>query len=337
MKQDVFAREPLISVVINTYNKGATLEKVLAALACKENIDRNAFEVVVRDDGSSDDTWQRLEALVPRWNGHLRSSRGANAGVSQARNIAVREARGEFVVIIADDIVASPTFLMEHLKRQAHETSHGACAVIGKVLWPPELARDPFRHWLDNGGPQFAYWRIKSSTVGPRFFYACNISARREILLAHPFDPDIRYGYEDTELGIRLRDSGVRLLYHPEAWGYHHHPRSFEEFRTRQYRVGRSLYAALRNHPGMAEEIPPPKFALRKQVRLALRWMIYPVAELAAEQVPLARHVQQRYWRTSLHRALVRGFHDAQREDGCPPPHLQGTMSSQSPWGPPAR
>jgi GT2 family glycosyltransferase len=326
MDQDAFARDPRISVVINTYNKGATLEKVLEALERQKGLDPDDFEVVVRDDGSSDDTWQRLEAIAPRWNGRLRCSRGANSGVSQARNIGVREARGEYVVIIADDIVVGPAFLAEHLKRQEQERPHGACAVIGKVLWPPELAADPFRHWLDNGGPQFAYWRIKTATIGPRFFYACNIAARREIFLAHPFDPAIRYGYEDTELGIRLRDAGVRLLYHSEAWGFHHHPRSFEEFRARQYNVGRSLYAALRNHPEMADEVPPPKFPLRKQVRLAMRWLLYPVAELAGPRVPLARHVQQRYWRTSLHRSLVRGFRDASRDDPEPPPHLKETV-----------
>jgi GT2 family glycosyltransferase len=311
------------SIVINTYNKGATLGRVLEALERQEGIAPADFEVVVRDDGSPDDTWSRLEQIAPRWGGRLRLSRGENTGVSEARNIGVREARGEVVIILADDIVASPRLVAEHLRRQEQERADGPCAVVGKVFWPPELAQDPFRHWLDHGGPQFAYGRIKEAgPIGPRFFYACNIAARRDLFLKHPFDPAIRYGYEDTELALRLKRAGVRLLYHPDAWGHHHHPRSFDEFRARQYRVGRSLYAALRNHPEMAEEIPPPSFPLRRRVRLALRWMAYPAARLAAERLPLARHIQQRYWRTSLHRALVRGFADARREDRSPPAHL---------------
>src|SRR6185503_14012438 len=193
--------------------------------------DPAAFEVVVRDDGSPDDTWDRLQQIAPRWGGRLRCSHGENTGVSEARNIGVREARGENVIILADDIVASPSLVAEHLSRQERERGAGPCAVVGKVLWPPELAADPFRHWLDHGGPQFAYWRIPDAgTIGPRFFYACNIAARRDLFLAHPFDPGIRYGYEDTELGLRMKRAGVRLLYHPAAWGYHHHPRSFAEF-----------------------------------------------------------------------------------------------------------
>lgn len=312
------------SVVINTYNKAATLERVLEALARQEDVDRNQFEVVVRDDGSPDDTWSRLTSMAERWDGRLRCSRGANAGVSEARNIGIREARGDVVIILADDIVAGPTLIAEHLKRQDEEHPRGACAVVGKVLWPPELDRDPFRHWLDNGGPQFAYWRIKDpGGIGPRFFYACNIAARREVFLAHPFDPAIRYGYEDTELGLRLRRADIRLLYHPAAWGFHHHPRTLEEFRRRQYHVGRSLYAALRNHPEMMDEIPPPCLAFKRRLRLAMRWLLYPAAQLAGEHLPLARHLQRRYWRTSLHRALVRGYHDARRDDPAPPPHLR--------------
>src|SRR6185369_14481611 len=106
------------SVVINTYNKGATLERVLEALERQAGIDPPAFEVVVRDDGSTDDTWARLERLVPRWAGRLRISRGENTGVSEARNIGVRQARGEVVIILADDIVASPRLVAEHLRRQ---------------------------------------------------------------------------------------------------------------------------------------------------------------------------------------------------------------------------
>src|SRR5262245_2215227 len=116
-----------------------------------------------------------------------------------------------------------------------------------------------------------------------------------------------------------MKRAGVRLLYHPDAWGHHHHPRSLGEFRRRQYHVGRSLYAALRNHPDMAEEVPPPSFPLRRRVRLALRWLTYPAARLAGPRVKLALHLQQRYWRTSLHRALVRGYHDARREDRTAP------------------
>jgi glycosyltransferase involved in cell wall biosynthesis len=295
----------------------------LHALERQEGIAPENFEVIVRDDGSTDDTPSRVEKLLSRWQGRLRYSRGENVGVSEARNIGVREARGRLVLILADDILASPRLVAEHLERHAGE-SFGPCAVVGMVRWPPELDGDHFRHWLDNGGPQFAYPRMNGhETIGPRFFYACNVSVRRDLLLEHPFDPAIRYGFEDTELAVRLERSGVRLLYHPAAWGFHNHPRTLDEFRQRQYRVGQSLYAALRNHPEMTEVVPPPSFPLRRRVRLAWRWLLLPGAILAGPNVPLARHVQQRYWRTSLHLSLVRGYRDAMEHDSDPPPHVR--------------
>src|SRR5262245_59487086 len=114
-----------ISVVINTYNKEGTLPRVLEALERQEGIDRAAFEVVVRDDGSTDGTWSRLQEIAPRWQGRLRCSRGENTGVSEARNIGVREANGEVVVILADDIVASSRLVAEHLRLQDEERAAG--------------------------------------------------------------------------------------------------------------------------------------------------------------------------------------------------------------------
>jgi GT2 family glycosyltransferase len=317
------AIDPIVSVVINTYCKAETLLRVLETLRLQEGIAPDRFEVVVRDDGSRDDTWARLQAVVPAWKGRLFCSRGPNAGVSAARNLGVRQARGRLVIILADDILASPRLVSEHLARHERE-GWARCGVVGMVRWPPELDDDHFRHWLDNGGPQFAYPRVNGhGTIGPRFFYACNVSARRDLLLEHPFDPAIRYGYEDVELAVRLEKSGARLLYHPQAWGYHDHPRTIEEFRQRQYRCGQSLYTALRNHPDLTEEVPPPSFPLRRRMRLAWRWLLLPGVMLAGPGVPLARHVQERYWRTSLHLSLVRGYRDAMQHDSDPPPHVR--------------
>jgi len=298
-----------LSVVINTYNKATTLERVLESLLHQEGIAPSLFEVIVRDDGSTDDTPRRLAALAGRWNGRLTVSRGPNSGVSQARNEAVRQARGERVLLLGDDIVAGPALLRRHLEAHAAHPG-GTWVVVGRVSWPRELEGDPFLFWLDNGGPQFAYSRIPSGgEIAPKYFYACNASLLREALLAHPFDPAITYGFEDVELGHRLRRLGYRFFYEPEACGFHHHPRSFREFRARQFMVGRSLHAALRNHPELRQIVAAPRFPPRRILRLALRGLVYPGARLAG-----SRRLMQSYWRTRLDLAMYRGYRSAARD-----------------------
>jgi len=297
---------PLLSVVINTFNKAATLERVLEALSRQEGIAPADFEVVVHDDGSTDDTPRRLQALAARWDGRLTLSSGANSGVSRARNEAVRRARGDLVLLLGDDIVASKALLRRHLEAHARHPG-GRWAVVGRVTWPPDLEADPFLFWLDNGGPQFAYSRLKEGgEIAPTYFYACNASLSRDALLSHPFDPEITYGFEDVELGHRLQRLGFRFLYDPEASGFHHHPRSFREFRARQFKVGQSLHAALRNHPELREVVAAPRFPPRRFLKLALRGLFYPGARLAG-----SRRWMQRYWRTSLDLAMYRGYQAA--------------------------
>jgi glycosyltransferase involved in cell wall biosynthesis len=313
MIRPVMVSLPALSVVINTFNKAATLERVIDALSRQEGMAPSDFEVIVRDDGSTDDTPRRLQALAARWDGRLTWSSGRNAGVSQARNEAVRRARGDLVLLLGDDIVASPALLRRHLEAHARQPD-GRWVVVGRVTWPPELEANPFLHWLDNGGPQFAYSRIPAGgEIPPRYFYACNASLPRATLLAQPFDPDITYGFEDVELGHRLHRLGHRFLYDPEACGFHHHPRSFREFRARQFKVGQSLHAALRNHPDLSAAAPPPRFPTRRRLKLILRRLLYPAARAVG-----SRRLQAAYWRTSLDLALYRGFQEARRRDRSP-------------------
>jgi glycosyltransferase involved in cell wall biosynthesis len=297
---------PRLSVVINTYSKGATLEKTLEALERQEGVAPESFEVVVRDDGSTDDTPTRLAAAAARWRGRLRWSRGENAGVSVARNEAIRTTHGDLVLILGDDIVGTPSLLHEHLA--GHEgPPAGPKAIVGRVGWPPDLDADPFFHWLDNGGPQFTFWRIgEGAEIGPSHFYTCNVSLPRALALAHPFDPGITYGFEDVELGHRLRRAGVRLIYNPRAFGFHHHPRPLPEFRARQFKVGLSLRAALRDHQELADVLRRPTFPPRRRAKLLLRALAYPIARLAG-----ARRLQQAYWRATLDYAMYRGYQEA--------------------------
>ena len=91
---------PLVSVVIPAYNAskwiGETLESVLAQ-------DFTDFEVVVVDDGSIDDTAQ----VVAGYGGRVCLIRKQKGGVSSARNVGIRAARGEYIAFVdADDLWA---------------------------------------------------------------------------------------------------------------------------------------------------------------------------------------------------------------------------------------
>src|SRR5260370_37646128 len=101
--QSPISRKYPLAVVIPTYNRAATL------ISCLEHLERQSwtdFEVVVVDDGSSDDTAQKLQEYLRRTTLELRTLRQPNSGPAPARNAAISVVRSPIVLMLGDDIFA---------------------------------------------------------------------------------------------------------------------------------------------------------------------------------------------------------------------------------------
>jgi GT2 family glycosyltransferase len=131
---------PLASLVLPTRNRARFLARTLASLTRQTE---RAFEVVIADDGSDDDTRDVCRAYGERLD--LRYLRRAAKGIAPARNAAIREARGDLLINIDDDRVAAPTFVADHLAAHAD----GVIRIAGGQLsglfaaWDPLAAYAP--------------------------------------------------------------------------------------------------------------------------------------------------------------------------------------------------
>src|ERR1044071_9431035 len=126
---------PAVSVVIATYNRARLLAETLDSVLKQRFQD---FELIVGDDGSSDDTGQVLAGYGDR----LRWFHQSNRGPSAARNLGVREARAPWIAIQDSDDLSAPNHL-EVLHGAARQFSD--CAMIfanGRYLGGPEHRRD---------------------------------------------------------------------------------------------------------------------------------------------------------------------------------------------------
>jgi glycosyltransferase involved in cell wall biosynthesis len=303
---------PRLSVVIPTYRKPETLELVLRHLE-HQDLPLEEFEVVVVDDGSPDDTPERMRRAAAATRLRLRSIRQENRGVSAARNHGAREARGPIVLLLQDDILAAPDLLSRHLEvhRLHPETT---ATVSGRVTWPPDWPLDDFMRWLDHGGPQFRYHEvIGRDRIDFKHFYTCNVSLKRRALLDHPFDEEIVYGFEDIELAFRLQGLGFTFWFDQDAIGYHHHRRSFEDFRRRQFAAGQSLYVAIRNHPDLRGRTGITRMSSMKRLQTRLRGLGVPLARRFG-----ARGIVEKYWKAKLDEEIVRGYVTALERDRPP-------------------
>ncbi|MEB3277257.1 MAG: glycosyltransferase family 2 protein [Cyanobacteriota bacterium] len=205
-----------LSVVIPTYNRLPILRQCLRALEgqrLEEPI--SDYEVVVVDDGSSDATvsWIQEQAQsLP----HVRLVLQEHGGPAAGRNRGVLESRGDVIVFIDSDLVVTAGFLLAHASAlQADWSRRGnrLCFTYGAVINTANF---------DNPTSE----PHKLSDLSWAYFATGNVAIERTLLeRAGLFDTAFRlYGWEDLELGERLRRLGTRLVRCPQAVGYHWHP-----------------------------------------------------------------------------------------------------------------
>jgi glycosyltransferase involved in cell wall biosynthesis len=205
------------SVVIPTYNRKPILEKCLRALE-HQTFDSalvEGYEVVVVDDGSTDGTvaWLRDHAEVLP---HVRLFEQDHRGPAAARNLGVEKATGDTIIFIDSDLVVLAGFLQAHAEGLVQgQQAQGSDLIFtyGRVVNTcnfDEPTSEPF----------------KVTDYSRAFFATGNVAiAKHWLVEAGLFDTQFTlYGWEDLELGVRLKNLGLTLVKVPDAVGYHWHP-----------------------------------------------------------------------------------------------------------------
>ena len=247
------------SVVIPTYNRLDMLLRVLDSL--ERQVDAPPFEVIVINDGSSDET----DRVVRNRKG-ITFRTQPNGGPGRARNHGVTLAKGKFVIFIGDDTVPEPRFLAEHARIHRDSNDDPLLACLGYTGWPAGERVTAFMDYINDFGLQFGYQLIKDGEVVPfNFFYTSNISIDRELLAKHPFDTTFpSAAWEDIELAYRLDRLGLKIRYNAKAVTRHHHPMSIDSFARRQYTVGKSGAIFYRMHPELGHFLGVHELETRK-------------------------------------------------------------------------
>lgn len=217
---------PLLSIIIPAYNREqflpATLESVL-------NQEFQNYQVIVVDDGSTDDTPGLLarEMTRDRWAGRLCVLRQSNGGPGKARNLALQQARGEYCAFLDSDDLMFPWSLS--VIAEAIDIGGRPSVLIGREVkfttadQHTAVPREPLKisRWKD----LYAYGH-----TGP----TGQLIARTEAInAAGGFMPERIVG-EDSDLMLRLGTlPGLVKMESPHTYGYRIHPQNFSGSRKR--------------------------------------------------------------------------------------------------------
>ncbi len=217
---------PFVSIAMITFNKKSTIEQCLASLF---NLDypRSKYEVVVVDGGSTDGTLQFLRKFPVS----IVMEAGKSRGI--ARNAAVKNSKGDIVVFIDADCLATPSWLKNHVL--VHENPN-IFVVGGSVLRGGDSSL-PTKIYHET------YFAAQSPSVPPRITWdlaTCNASFKRAAFQTIGPFPEADRG-EDTVLCWQILSGGHQTVFDPSPRVIHLHEKmTFRSLFRRMKEQGRA-------------------------------------------------------------------------------------------------
>ncbi|MEL6856616.1 MAG: glycosyltransferase, partial [Cyanobacteria bacterium J06607_13] len=192
------------SVVIPTYNRKPILEKCLRAMenqVLRPDGPVEGYEIVLVDDGSTDGTVEWIRGSADDFP-HVALYEQNHEGAAIARNFGVQQAKGDTIIFIDSDLVVLDSFLQHHADalEKAYQQGNERVFTYGRVVNTcnfDEPTSEPF----------------KVTDYSRAFFATGNVAiAKKWLLEAGLFDAQFtQYGWEDLELGVRLKNNGLSL------------------------------------------------------------------------------------------------------------------------------
>jgi GT2 family glycosyltransferase len=204
-----------------------------------------------------------------------------NQGASKARNTGIKQCKNDIILMIDDDIIATPELVSEHMKWH-NQLREEKVAVLGYITWSPEVKVDDFMWWCENGGPLTRYHLIKNKQeVDFAYLYTGNLSLKASLLRNNLFDQDFFLGFDDLELGYRLSRQGLRIFYDKDAVGYHLSSFDMNRFVKRMRSIAKSAKILHKKWPELADKIGKPRPLLLLRIAKPVSFLLYPLAQLA--------------------------------------------------------
>src|ERR1043166_2729515 len=229
------SRSPKVSVVVASYNGARTLKACLDSL---QRLNYPDYEVILVDDGSTDDTPQ----IAQLYQG-IRYLRQNNLGLSAARNTGIQAATGEIVAFTDSDCRADEDWLYYLVSDLLRSDFAG---IGGHNFLPPEDSFVAAAVMVSPGGPAHVMLTDREAEHIP----GCNMAfykwALEEI---GGFDPVFHKAGDDVDVCWRLRKAGQKIGFSPAGFVWHYRRSTVAAYLKQQAGYGEAEALLARKHP----------------------------------------------------------------------------------------
>ncbi|MGQ9720106.1 MAG: glycosyltransferase family 2 protein [Candidatus Jordarchaeum sp.] len=234
-----------VSVILCAFNRKNDVTECLESIL-EQNYPN--FDVWVVDDASTDGTYEFLKKRFGKNKKFHLIRNETEMGNTSSRNMVMRKSKGEIIVSTDDDCIVHQNWIANLVK--TFEESDRIGLVTGRVL-PIFYGKVP--KWLEPPIYPILAIRTENQRAESLNPYGCNMAVRRNVMeKIHFLNEDITrkygglYSGEDTDLGLRVRAAGYRVVYTPDAVVDH---KMFPERTSKEHFIRRALYF------GMSEEV----------------------------------------------------------------------------------
>lgn len=272
---------PFVSIIVPIYNEDKVLRDSIDSLL---NLDYDNYEIIMVNDGSTDNTSEVAESLVGIQRGKYSDVKVTlinkqNAGKAIALNTGIAVSQAEFVLCMDADSKLSPNTLkvaMRHFNNPKIGAVAGNVKVLNRKKFLTDLQALEYIEGLNMARAAQSYIRLVNIIPGPIGVF------RKKALQSAGFYSDDTFA-EDADLTLKIMAAGWKVYYEPLAISYTQAPTTLQQLIKQRYRWTRGILQSLRKHKSLIFSSKSPSigytFIIIFMVYEALIW---PVMNIAA-------------------------------------------------------
>jgi glycosyltransferase involved in cell wall biosynthesis len=242
-----------VSLVIPTYNRGKEILDTINRILESNLTSINFLEVIVVDDGSTEPIESFLSlGEVSQSNISLRCIRQENSGVGAARNRGFREATGDIILFIDDDILVSPELIRQHVEAHREHPNSVICGFAPFVSCDtPSLTRfaDKITNYVFSED-------LRKEFVKGEIVISGQLSIERQMFGQQDYfyrDDLTTPAAEEIELSYRLYQQKISILHAKHIVAIHNHHLTYSWLCSQQYKYGIGLGEVYTKYPQIIE------------------------------------------------------------------------------------
>lgn len=237
---------PFVSIIIPVFNEGKIIRKVIESLL---NQNYANYEIIIVNDGSTDDTKEIAEQMVGYQTGRLNKIKVTlinkrNSGKANSLNAGIVYSKADYILCMDGDSQLSDNCLKKAIR---HFVNDEVGAVAGNVkvqnrgTFLTDLQALEYIEGLNMARSAQSYIRLVNIIPGP-----IGVFRREAIENAGMYTSDTFA--EDADLTLRIMAKGWKIIYEPKAISYTEAPAELQQLLKQRYRWTRGILQSIRKH-----------------------------------------------------------------------------------------